>query len=422
MKSNIKKQTIVICGAGIAGISVAYYLSKSSSEYNIILIDKLLPMSFTTSKSGENFRDFWPQSCMRDLSIRSIKLMQDLRSEFSEENFKMEFSGYNFISNNHEIFKSNLNNISNSFYTELTEVSVIAENYPYLSKNVKRVVNIKNAGQIDVYAMGSLMLKEVRKKKVDFVQGEIISISNLNSRYRITLRNQRIIEADKIVIAAGPFINQIANMLDLNFPIENTIQRKFIMPDPYKIIPRTMPFSIFEDSQFLEWSSEENEFFKSDKSYNWLLNEFPGGLHIKPEGEGIKLGWAFNHISELPKWDFSSSEMFAQVVLKGATRFIPSLATYLEKMPSPIIEYAGFYTRTRENWPIIGPSENPDVYVIGALSGFGTMTACAAGELCTKYILNESELPNCSIYFHPNRYKNKIILEEIKKCDSDGQL
>jgi glycine/D-amino acid oxidase-like deaminating enzyme len=62
------------------------------------------------------------------------------------------------------------------------------------------------------------------------------------------------------------------------------------------------------------------------------------------------------------------------------------------------------------------------VFVVGALSGFGTMTACAAGQLCSKYILNEAKLPDYAPYFHPNRYQNKAILQEISTAKSDGQL
>ena len=40
---------IVICGAGIAGVATAYYLAVKHDQMNIILIDKNLPMSLTTS-------------------------------------------------------------------------------------------------------------------------------------------------------------------------------------------------------------------------------------------------------------------------------------------------------------------------------------------------------------------------------------
>jgi glycine/D-amino acid oxidase-like deaminating enzyme len=419
------KQTIAICGAGIAGIATAYYLSIAHNDFNIVLIDKQQPLSFTTSKSGENFRDFWPQKCMRDLSIQSIHLMNELRNRHGADSFKMTFSGYNFVSCRKEqpIFASDFDDLAERLFEETTEKNHLLKQYPYLGKDVARVVKIKNAGNIDVNAMGSLMLREAKIKGVQVIKGEILSISQGHVRYEMNLDSNVKISADKIVIATGPFINQIGQMLDLYFPIENTLQRKFIIPDPKGIIPRDMPFTIYADPQFLDWSKEEIAFFKSDSAYHWLLEQFPGGLHIKPEGEGIKMGWAFNRVNELPKWERSSLDLFPQVVLKGASRLIPQLAEYEHNIPAPLIEYAGYYTRTKENWPLIGPTDVSDVFVIGALSGFGTMTGCAAGQLCAQYILNDNApLPEYAPYFHPNRYENSKILQKIIESQSDGQL
>lgn len=66
------KKKIIICGAGIAGIATAYYLTKLSSNLSITLIDKQQPLAFTSSKSGENFRDYWPESRLLEV-IKSIR-------------------------------------------------------------------------------------------------------------------------------------------------------------------------------------------------------------------------------------------------------------------------------------------------------------------------------------------------------------
>jgi len=195
-----------------------------------------------------------------------------------------------------------------------------------------------------------------------------------------------------------------------------------MVPDPNKIIPTDMPFTIYADSQYLDWSEEERAFFSADEKYQWLLGEFPGGLHIKPESGKIKLGWAFNTTTAQPVWEPTTLELFPQVVLKGANRFIPQLANYQNNIPSPIIQYAGYYTRTKENFPLIGPTQMSNLFLIGALAGFGTMSACAAGELCSKYILHETELPDYARYFHPLRYEDSELMNEINNSMSDGQL
>ena len=93
----MKSTQITICGAGIAGIATAFYLAIKYHQKQIVLIDKNLPMSLTTSKSGENFREYWPQPCMTALTRHSIDLMKVLADD-SDNTFNMQYSGYDFVS------------------------------------------------------------------------------------------------------------------------------------------------------------------------------------------------------------------------------------------------------------------------------------------------------------------------------------
>ena len=418
------KNSITICGAGIAGVATAYYLLKKNKNIEVILVDKNQPLSFTTSKSGENFRDYWPQKQMRNFVSDSILLMQELKEMYGEDVFEMKYTGYNFISHDvdNPIFKFDSQEDLTRYIEEITAIDEIQNEHSYLEKGIRKIVKIKNAGKIDVYALGSLLLQEARKMGLKLVEGEIIRIDKKDTNYQIVLDSLKTISTTKLVIATGPFINVIAGLLGIQFPITNTLQRKFIIPDPKGIIPKNMPFTIYADSQYLNWSDEETAFFASEEKYKWLLNKFPGGLHIKPETEGIKLGWAFQTTNVKPQWDVPGFEFFPQAVLKGASTFIPELAAYENNIPTPLIEYAGYYTRTNENWPLIGPTNLENVFVIGALAGYGTMSACAAGKLCSSYILNESEYPDYAQYFHPNRYDNATLVKEMNALKSDGQL
>ena len=418
------KHTIVICGAGIAGVATAYYLLQERTDSRVILIDKHQPLSFTTSKSGENFRDYWPQKSMRQFVSDSIVLMNELRELYGKDSFNMVKSGYNFISHliDNPIFETKNQEINEDYFQEITDTNLIQQEYPYLDKGIKKIVRIKNAGKIDVYDLGNLMLREAKKLGLAQLQGEILGIDKKGSGFTISLDDERSIDTEKIVIAAGPFINEIAKMVGIVFPVSNTIQSKFIIPDPENIIPKNMPFTIYADAQYLDWSKEEAEFFSSDKQYQWLLEKFPGGLHIKPESTGIKLGWAFQTQQVDPTWEIPSSDFFPQVVLKGASRFIPALAKYESNIPTPLIQYAGHYTRTNENWPLIGNTSIENIFVIGALAGYGTMAACAAGKLCTNYVLEKADLPDYSPYFHPLRYQDEAIKKEMSEIAIDGQL
>jgi glycine/D-amino acid oxidase-like deaminating enzyme len=228
--------------------------------------------------------------------------------------------------------------------------------------------------------------------------------------------------AKKLVLAAGPFTSELAGMLGIELPIENFLQRKIVIRDPLSIVPRDMPFTVFADPQQLNWNDEERELISADPEYRWLLGEFPAGLHIKPESrDQVKLGWAYNRLPEKPRWEPEDDVDFPNIVMRGASRFMPALKAYVEELPTPMVQMAGYYTRTPENWPLIGPLDVEGCFAVAALSGFGTMAACAAGELCAAWMTN-APLPGYARNFHPDRYSDPGIMAEISKIESDGQL
>ncbi len=424
----MKNIHIAICGAGIAGISTAYYLAVKYHQKNIILIDKNLPMSLTTSKSGENFRDYWPQACMTALTRHSVNLMKVLSNE-SDNAFEMRYSGYDFVSESvgREIFPAD--HLDDPGYQDSLSRMSGSENIQstqtYLGKSIRQLVHINQAGAIDVHALGSLLLSKARKAGVKFVQATVEAIENRPTGFNLAVSGNAgmtSLDTEKLVLTPGPFINELAGMLGLSLDVESILQRKFIIPDVQNIIPRNMPFTIFADKQYLQWSDEERELIESDREYSWLLNEFPAGLHIKPEGlSNIKLGWAYNTSAESPQWETSDDFDFPNITLRGASRFIPALQAYVDEPPTPIVQFSGYYTRTPENLPLIGPLEIEDLFTVSALSGYGTMAACSAGELCADWMM-EGELPDYARYFHPDRYSDGVLMDEINRVQSDGQL
>ena len=424
----MKNANIAICGAGIAGIATAWSLAVKHGQKNIILIDKHQPMSLTTSKSGENFRDYWPQPCMTALTRRSTNLMQALAND-TGNTFEMRYSGYDFVSESkgREIFPSEQlqspDNAGNLL--RMTGSDQISAHQDYLSDSIQQIVRFKQAGAIDVHALGSLLVSLARKAGVELCKACIEDIEPGPDGYRLSLSGNpdcTSLSAGKLVLTPGPFINELAGMLGITLPVESILQRKFVIPDPLKAIPRDMPFTIFADPQTLNWNEEEKELIGESPEYSWLLEEFPAGLHIKPEGIGnIKLGWAYNREPESPKWETSDDFDFPNITLRGASRFIPALAPYVDEPPTPIVQFSGYYTRTPENLPLIGPLELPGLFTVSALSGYGTMAACSAGELCADWMMG-GELPEYARYFHPDRYSDAELMAEINQIGSDGQL
>src|SRR5215204_3085575 len=86
---------VVICGAGITGIAAAYFLSKAGTG-NILLIDERPPLSLTSDRSTECYRNWWQDAEMLALMNRSIDLMEVLAEE-SGNAFRMNRRGYLYV-------------------------------------------------------------------------------------------------------------------------------------------------------------------------------------------------------------------------------------------------------------------------------------------------------------------------------------
>ena len=83
--------------------------------------------------------------------------------------------------------------------------------------------------------------------------------------------------------------------------------------------------------------------------------------------------------------------------------------------------YGGYYTMTPENWPLIGPMGTPGAFVAGALSGFGTMAACATGALCAAWVCGAA-LPGYARVLSPARRGDAGLMVGLLAAGSRGVL
>src|SRR5438552_5230977 len=92
---------VVICGAGIAGIAAAYHLAVRRGVTDVVLVDERSPLTLTSDKSTECYRNWWPGpgDAMVSVMNRSIDLLEELARE-SDNVFRMTRRGYLFATAN----------------------------------------------------------------------------------------------------------------------------------------------------------------------------------------------------------------------------------------------------------------------------------------------------------------------------------
>src|SRR5437764_7224222 len=71
---------VVICGAGIAGVAAAYQLAVEHGLDNVAMVDQGDPLSLTSDKSTEAYRNWWPgpDRAMTAFMNRSIDLIEGI--------------------------------------------------------------------------------------------------------------------------------------------------------------------------------------------------------------------------------------------------------------------------------------------------------------------------------------------------------
>jgi sarcosine oxidase, subunit beta len=212
--------------------------------------------------------------------------------------------------------------------------------------------------------------------------------------------------------------------MDQDLPVFNELHWKVSFKDRLGIVPRAAPLLIWNDPQRLPWTPEERQLLAEDPLTQPVLNLLPAGAHTRPEGgpdaDFLLMLWEYAATSTKPVWPIPLDPLYPDVLLRGLSAILPGLKAYFERSERPFLD-GGYYTRTRANRPLIGPLPVQGAYLIGALSGFGLMAACAAGELLAQHITGAG-LPPYAPAFLLDRYQDPAYLASIEGLEDFGQL
>ena len=449
---------IAVVGAGIVGIACAYYLALSQRRPKVALIDPLAPMSLTSAASGENYRNWWPHPAMTEFTDYSIDLMEAVAKE-SDNRLHMTRRGYALATRqaDPELLLRQLHGgygpqgaakirvhkagpastyrpaQSADWRTAPDGVDVIQDRrliercFPSFDREIATVLHIRRAGDISGQQLGSFMLERIRERGGKLIQARVVGTERA-AAFDLTVKGEEAsssVRADVMVNAAGPYVAEIAALLGETLPVSTVFQQKIAFEDVQGVISRQMPFAIDLDGQVIDWTDEERALLADDPATRWLTEPMPGAIHCRPDGgergRWIKLGWAYNRQPSAPAADLPTDENFPEIVLRGASRLNPGLRAYYGRLPGRLSHYGGYYTMTRENWPLIGPMATKGAFVAGALSGYGTMGACATGALVAAWVCGET-LP---AFAHPlslARYDDKALMQGLLAATNTGVL
>ena len=443
---------IVICGAGITGISAAHHLSLAGFR-NIVLIDERPPLSFTSDRSTECYRNWWPDPEMLALMNRSIDIMERLADD-SGNVFRLNRRGYLYVTADPAKVADletasrrtsqlgggplRLHTASASSYQPahpegfhnaptgadlLLGSALICEHFPYITPQAVAALHVRRAGWLSAQQMGMHLLETARRAGVRFEAGTVTGVDTAGGRVRsVQLSSGKRIESPVFINAAGPFIKNIGHLLGLDLPVFSELHLKAIIKDALGAVERDAPLIIWNDPQTLEWDPDEREALAEDPDTRWLTETMPAGAHTRPEGGGNDIVMLWEYKTEVlePVAQPTLDDQYPEITLRGLAAMLPRMREYLGRMPRPQLD-GGFYTRTRENRPLIGPLGPEGSFIAGAVSGYGIMAACGVGDLLTAHVTG-SELPAYASAFSPTRYANPEYQKRLENWGDTGQL
>ena len=97
----MRSAEVVVVGAGIGGIAAAHELAVARGVRDVVIVDDRPPLTVTSDKSTECYRDWWPQPAMAALMGRSIARMEALAAETGNA-FAMNRNGYAYVAGSEE--------------------------------------------------------------------------------------------------------------------------------------------------------------------------------------------------------------------------------------------------------------------------------------------------------------------------------
>ena len=456
---------VVICGAGIAGIATAHALAVTHGVRDVLLVDERAPLTLTSDKSTEAYRNWWPgpDDAMVQLVNRSIDLLEQW-SDSSNDRFGLNRRGYLYATRDADTAQRFVADAQRATeqgagavrtYRSVADAATyqrsphrgfrgvpggadlfldtdaIRQHFPWMHHDIIAVLHARRCGWFSGQQLGMYLLEEAKAAGVQLVRGRVERVRQASGVVEgvdvaCTDGTTMHIATPVFVNAAGPYAAQVGALAGADLPLFSEAHYKIAIEDSAGVIDRDTGLVILDDAQCLAWTDDERDELAADESTRWLTEPMPAGIHLRPEGYGasktVLMLWDYHsaHRFSVPEFPMPDDALYPELVLRGMTSLAPGLAAYVERLPHAYVD-GGYYTKTAENRPLVGPSGVRGAYVCAAFSGFGLMAAPACGELLAAQIVGALR-PAYERAFLPTRYDDPAYVARLANWGSTGQL
>jgi glycine/D-amino acid oxidase-like deaminating enzyme len=455
---------VVICGAGIAGVAAAWALAVQHG-LRVLLVDERPPLSLTSDKSSEAYRNWWPgpDDAMVRFMNRSIDLLE-AHAARTGNRFLMNRRGYLYATASPSTAERLLADARLAeaqgagpvrVYRSAAEAAAyrpsahtgweghpsgadcfmnpaaVRRQFPWMADDIVAVVHARRCGWFSGQQFGMLLLEEARGAGVTVLAGRVTRVETAGGRVaavRVDAADgpSHAIATPAFVNAAGPYARDVGRLVGVELPLFSELHCKFAFEDEAGVFDRDTGLTILDDPLELDWDDDVRAAFAESDELRWLGGTFPPGIHFRPEGyhasRTVLLLWSYHqtHRYEAPVFPLPEDPYYPEVLMRGIARLVPGARRYVERVPRGYVD-GGYYTKTGENRPLVGPLPVDGAYACAAFSGFGLMAAPAAAELLAAHVTGGA-LPPYEAAFRLSRYDDPAYRARLAAWGDGGQL
>lgn len=371
---------IVIIGAGITGLTTAYYLSKLKAGEIHVFEKKYLNFGASTRNAG-HFRVHFGYDGNILFSRKSREMLINLAKELGW-NSVFDIGGYLWLLYKDEHIKlfedHNKKWKKLGIAGKLMDLKEVKKRYPYLNlEGYKAAFFGPQDGKIHHDAVSFGYYYGAMRRGVKFhLYSEVSEILIRDNTVVGVKVGEKTFDADTVVVAAGIWTRDLLKKIDVDIPLE-PLRKEICVTEPMKYFIK----SFIIDTKTSAYIAQT------------LRGEGIGSIGL-PKKPGV------TNLNNTARWSVNWA--------KAISRIIPALRTirYLRV-------WSGHYNVTPDYSHTVGRVDDwPEgLYVNTGYSGHGFMMAPYAGYLLAKYIASE-ELPEPLKPFSPERFKRGELIKE----------
>ncbi|QKC91965.1 FAD-binding oxidoreductase [Mesorhizobium sp. NZP2234] len=363
---------VIVVGAGIVGSSTAYHLAKAGA--NVLLVEQTHPAGGPSGKSSALLHAFYLMPELSQLSIRGREILVSLPEIAGEGSFVTEI-GMMWVCGNDN--KASWTTAAERIRGEGARIETLspqafADAAPgFALDNVALALWEPEFGYADAFGATNAIARAARANGAKILQNTLVeNLRRQGDRIAgVTLTDGTVLEADTVVLAAGPWTRRLLATVGLDLPL-HVERHPMAVLDAAGQARKVMPFAWCDDISC--------NYARPDNDGVILAGTWAGG------GTGLR----HEHAGR-PRFVENPDAYMEGVEESESVEILETFATRVPAMAELGIRpgYAGLYDMSPDDLPVIGAMPGVEGLVVSAgSSGHGFKTGPAVGEAIAKLV------------------------------------